>query len=376
MKVTERTLSIITGEDRLDHLYTFESFPVYIGCTSEPAEGDILHDMCWMICRDSGMIQLKYLLPPEVVYPAYHSEGIGPTWEAHHQALSDFICRHAAGDILEIGGSNGRLARKYFSGGAEGSVRWTIVEPNPSFQGDERIRVINAFFSEELKIPGIVTVVHSHVLEHLLDPGRLLGHIHRLLGDDGRHIFSIPNLYRYLKNKFSNSINFEHTFFLTGVFADYLLAKSGFEIIEKSFFGEHSIFYATRKSVQTMVPVVPDCYEENKKLFLDMVEYYDAEVARFNSLMDRFDGAVYLFGGHIFSQFLVYRGLNQERIAGIIDNSELKQGRRLYGTGLSISAPGVVAAASPVAVILKAGQYQAEVRDQLLSFNPAVIIWE
>jgi hypothetical protein len=322
------------------------------------------------------MIQLRYLLPPEVVYAAYHCEAIGPTWESHHRALSDFIARHhAGGDILEIGGSNGRLAGN-FCAASDSAATWTIVEPNPSFAGEGRIKVVKAFFSEKSSFPGTGTVVHSHVLEHLVDPNTLLDHIRQQLPEDGRHIFSVPNLYLYLKNRYSNAINFEHTFFLTEAFTDYLLAKNGFEIVEKSYFDEHSIFYATRKSQGPAPVAVPDCYQENKGLFLAMVEHYDSEVARLNGLMERFPGPVYLFGGHIFSQFLIYRGLRQERLTAIIDNSQLKQGQRLYGTGLSIAAPRVIEAASPVAVILKAGQYQKEVREQLLGLNPGVVIWE
>lgn len=375
MNIFERTSSIITGGTELEPLYRFASFPVFIGCTTAPADQDLRHDMEWMICRVSGMIQLRHLLPPEVVYAAYHSEAVGPTWEAHHRALADFIARHCSGDILEIGGSNGRLASQ-FCAVTGAPVNWTIVEPNPSFVGEGRIKVVRAFFNEEMEFSGAGTVVHSHVLEHLFDPNTLLCHIQQKLPDDGRHIFSVPNLYRYLKNKYSNTINFEHTFLLTETFTDYLLAKSGFEILEKSYFGEHSIFYATRKVDQLTTVAVPDCYDENKYLFLDMVRHYDAEVVRLNRLMEQFSGPVYLFGGHIFSQFLICRGLNQQRIAAIIDNSTLKQGQRLYGTRLSITTPTAVVGDTPAAVILKAGQYQQEVREQLQSLDPGVVIWE
>ena len=44
-------------------------------------------------------------------------------------------------------------------------------------------------------------------------------------------------------------------------------------------------------------------------MYLDMIKYYKEEVIRLNNEIENFKGEVYLFGGHIFSQFLIYMGL-------------------------------------------------------------------
>lgn len=376
MKYIDRTRSIVTGYNNLEQLYEFKSFPVFIGCTTEPEENDLFADMTWMICRDSGMIQLKNILPPELIYPEYHSEGLGPTWELHHEEFCKFIEKYSHGDILEIGGSNGILAKKYMNNRERHSV-WTIIEPNPAFEGNEKIRVIKAFFDEQARLDGIDTLVHSHVLEHLVDPNLLLSNIKQLLPINGKHIFSIPNLYLYLKKKQSNSINFEHTYFLTEYFMDYLLEKWGFEIIEKRTFQDHSIFYATQKKDNLSKLVITSHYEENRQLYLDMVEYYDHEVARLNDLIIDYDGKVFLFGAHIFSQFLIYRGLNADRITNVLDNSLIKQRKRLYGTSLIVQAPGMLRDIKHPGVILKAGTYNEEIkRDILENINAHAEIWE
>ena len=38
MHKIERKKSVITQEDNLEHLYTFEDFPVFFGCTTSPKE--------------------------------------------------------------------------------------------------------------------------------------------------------------------------------------------------------------------------------------------------------------------------------------------------------------------------------------------------
>jgi hypothetical protein len=375
MNFITRTNSIITGGNNLELLYELESFPVFIGCTSKPFEDDVFANMTWMICKDSGMIQLQSLLPLDLVYSEFHSEAIGSIWKMHHEEFCKFINKYSLGNILEIGGSNGLLAQKYQSNFRSNSF-WTIIEPNPSYKGNDSIKVIQDFFDEEVIISDVDTIVHSHVLEHLYDPNILLKHIFSSLPKSGKHIFSIPNLRLYLEQKFSNAINFEHTYFLTEYFTDYLLNISGFEIIEKYYFGEHSIFYSTEKKLEMGKPTIKNCYAENRQLYLNMIEFYDSEVKKINDRITSFDGEVFLFGGHIFSQFLLHRGLNNNRIAGIIDNSTLKHDKRLYGTHLIVHSPMILKDKSNVAVIVKAGQYQAEVLDQLFRINDKIKIWE
>ena len=50
-----------------------------------------------------------------------------------------------------------------------------------------------------------------------------------------------------------------------------------------------------------------------------------------------FDGPVYLFGAHVFSQFLIGCGFPGRARRGVLDNDPAKQGLRLYGTPLTVS---------------------------------------
>ena len=77
--------------------------------------------------------------------------------------------------------------------------------------------------------------------------------------------------------------------------------------------------------------------------------------------------SAFLFGAHIFSQYLLSFGLDQSKIHGILDNSTLKIGKRLYGTNLTVFNPKVIAN-EDVGVILKVGSYRNEIIDQLFSF--------
>lgn len=374
---TTRTRSIITEKENLEHLYELKNFPVFIGCTNQDFEKDLYADMVWDICIDSGMIQLRKLLARDAVYSGYHSEAVGSIWEEHHEAFVKFISYFHPKNVLEIGGSNGILARNYIKSMNSDISSWTIVEPNPLVGSKGKIKILKTFFDQNTVIEdGTDTIVLSHVLEHIYEPNLFFRNLHARLKIGQHLILSIPNLYLYLQKKFSNSINFEHTYFLTEYFCRYLLRKHGFELIKKCNYDEHSIFFAVRKVGRTHGQKLVNHYKKNRKLYLDMVGYYIKETNKLNSLINDFHGKIYLFGAHIFSQFLIHLGLNTQKIDSIIDNSVLKINKRLYGSKLFVKKPDILISDRPVAVILKAGQYQEEVRTQLLSVRPDIIFWE
>lgn len=77
------------------------------------------------------------------------------------------------------------------------------------------------------------------------------------------------------------------------------------------------------------------------------------------------DKKLYLFGAHIFSQYLIGFGLNVDNLECIIDNDSFKQGKRLYGTNFKVHSPKVLKNQNPV-VILKAGVYNDEIKDDIV----------
>ena len=49
MKLIKRNKCAISQADDLEHLYTFKSFPVFMGCSSKPEEHDLGVNMIWAI---------------------------------------------------------------------------------------------------------------------------------------------------------------------------------------------------------------------------------------------------------------------------------------------------------------------------------------
>ncbi|MBD3282593.1 MAG: methyltransferase domain-containing protein [Candidatus Portnoybacteria bacterium] len=373
MKIKVRKKSLITGNNNLERLYSIKKFPAFIGCTEKPRKEDIFADMEFDICKDTGLVQLRKLLPLELIYKKYHSEAIGDLWKEHNQEFSKIILSQDIKNVLELGGSNFRLANIILD--EKEKINWTVIDPSIK-SSDSRINTVNSFFDEGFKKDkNIPTVVHSHFLEHSYNPIKTLKNIYKILEPKGKHIFSVPNLYKWLQKKTPSTLNFEHTLFLTEYFIDNLLPSLGFKIVNKKYFKDHSIFYITEKEKSKEKIYLENKYKDHKTLFQKFINYHEEEVREINPKIKNFKGDIYLFGGHIFSQFLLSFGLDKEKIKGILDNSKLKQGKRLYGSSFAVSSPEILRDKKNIAVILKAGFYTEEISKQILEINKNAIIF-
>jgi SAM-dependent methyltransferase len=296
-----------------------------------------------------------------------HMDATGATWARYNIALSEFIIKNFDGDILEIGGGSGKLANLILAN-SENVNKYIVVEPNPMFQENEKLKVVKTFFNQNLVLneKTVRTVVLSQVLEHVYDPRDFLSQIFNFLPLGGKFIFGYPNLEYLFSNKFTNAINFEHTFLMTEYFVDYLLAESGFKILSKNNYENHSHFYCVEKVdfLKNSI-ILENKYDYYKKMFNDFINHHLELVKELNDKINETDNPVFLFGAHIFSQYLLSFGLNGSKIRNILDNSQIKQGKRLYGTNIKVLSPSILSNYKEPIVILKAGLYNKEIMDDI-----------
>lgn len=368
IKLLRRDLDVFDGSD-LQELYTFNNVPIHMGCVSSDAAEDITCDMSWKISPQTGIIQLTNLIPLDILYQTSHTPGtVGSIWNQHHIDFSNFICKFTPDSVLEIGGSHGILSRKYHD--KHSQIPWTIIEPAPVPQPGVPARFITGFFDEntDLSFP-YDTIIHSHVLEHTYYPVEFLRLIYKKLNVGQKMIFSIPNMKAMLQKKYANCLNFEHTVYIDEFILDRFLGSIGFSIVAKEYFkDDHSIFYCCSKEPANEVDHAhtksTHAYTENKQLFIDFVDYYLSLVDAINK-METGDHAMYLFGAHIFSQALIQFGLDTSRISGILDNDPYKHGKRLYGTDLHVMPPSVLTTLDSPYVIVNAGTYSDEIKNDI-----------
>lgn len=367
MDVTVRTQDVISGSDQLEDLHNLPDFPVFMGSVLHDPQQDLRFDMAWSISRDTGIIQLKKLLPLDVLYQSQTTtSAVGAMWMEHHRTFAAFVSQYAPTSVLELGGAHGILAKEYEK---YATIPWTILEPNPAPVEGSKARIIRGFFDDRFVLDqSIDAVIHSHVYEHLYEPDKFTHHLAGFIKEGQRMIFAVPHLSAWLDKKYTNCINFEHTVFLTEPYVDHLLAKHGFRIQNKSYFRtDHSIFYScVRDSSVKPTPLAPNLYAINRRLYENFVSYHEALIVDLNERISKTDKPLYLFGAHVFAQYLLGFGLRTDKIIGLLDNDMNKQGRRLYGTNLTVYSPKVLRNASNPAVILKAGVYNDEIKADIL----------
>jgi len=366
--IINRNKDLIYGNEDLEFLFEYNKFPCFMGCVDTDFKNDLFFDMRWFISKKSGMIQLNPLLPLDLVYQKSHFSGtIGETWDNHHEDFSKFINKYSPKKVLEIGGFHEILANKCFK---HFKCEWTIIDPSVNFENNSNIKKIKGFFDENFVVnDDYDTIIHSHLIEHVYDINIFLNTISNILKEKAKIIFSVPDLKKMLKNKSTNVLNFEHTYYISEDFLDFLLAKHKFITIEKhKYTKNNSIFYCVEKTKKALKHKLKEnLYKINKNLFLKSINKNINEIKKINSKINKSNSNIYLFGAHIFSQNLINNGLDVSKIKFILDNDHRKQNKRLYGSNLIVKSPSILKEEESPIVILKTGVYNTEIKQKILT---------
>lgn len=358
-------------------LVEIPNMPVHMGSVAAPPEADAFADQRWATCERCGAVQLAALAPLELVYLSQHNGAVGDVWARHHAALAAYVGERAPRHVVEIGGGTGGLAREYVEHGSATLDCWTVIEPNPGFDPEPPVVVIDEYVEHVAPLVGAAdAIVHSHVLEHIYDPRAFLKMIRRHARRDATMLVSVPDVASLLAQTGSNALNFEHTYFFDLDLVSWMLRDAGFTLVDQCRFERHSFFLEARPDAAPGRAGPPPDAGEGARALTALVEAARADAAALAERAAAFDGVVYLFGAHVFSQVLLGGGFPAGRVAAVLDNDPAKQGLRLYGTPLPVRAPEVLRnVRGRAAVIVRATHYTGEIEEQLRALAPEVELW-
>jgi 2-polyprenyl-3-methyl-5-hydroxy-6-metoxy-1,4-benzoquinol methylase len=368
LKYFTRENCLINNNEKIEDIYSFKKFPIFINCTSDEDNlNDQFYDMNWGI-SESGHLQLIDLLNPTLIYSNYHTTGVvGKIWDNHHKKIFDFINQDNFNSVLEIGGASGKLVKHFCNLNRE--FNWSIIEPSIKLSTiDHRVTCISAFFEDYSFNKKFDTIVHSHCLEHVYNPIVFLNKVHSLLNDNGYQYISIPNMKYGLENNFTNTLSFEHTFYIDEFVLEYLLNKTGFIVVDK-IVENHSIFVKAKK--QNKLNILQKDFLYIKELFYKYMSNLNNDVVTINSKIK--DQNFYLFGAHMFSLLLLNLGLYNKNIECILDNDTQKQNKRLYGTPYFVKSIDCLKNKESPIVVLRAGIYTDEIKESIAKVNSTTI---
>jgi len=360
----------VSGSSKFINLFEFKKFPIYMGVVNKNHKVE-LKNLCFKINKITGSVQIHPKVQLKKLYFKPHGSGtIGRIWQNHHSSFFKFLLNKFKGRIVEIGGGHNSVSESINQLKVHNKYKLISFDPNGKKSSNKNHVYVKNFFSRKHikeNYGGVNLVIHSHLFEHIYDPNKFLKDIYYSLEEEGYHIFSVPNLKLMIKKGFTNAMNFEHPYFLEEKMIDYLLKKNGFHILEKKKYLNHSIFYKTKKSIKKNKFAKREykSFKKNKKIFLNFHKKITQDVKKINNLIRNFK-EVYLFGAHIFSQVLISNGLDISKIAGILDNDFKKHNKYLYGSNIKVYNPKILKEKKFPVVILRAAQYNQEIKKQII----------
>ena len=174
---------------------------------------------------------------------------------------------------------------------------------------------------------------------------------------------------KMLKHNFTNAMNFEHTYMLSEDMIQNIMSYSNLEIISIKPFSEYINFYIVKKTNNQYI--IKHDYSGQANIINKFCYFYESEVERIKNQLDSIKENNFIFGAHIFTQYLLSFGLDQGMFKNVLDNDPNKQNNRLYGTSLLVNSPQILKDIKNPVVILKAAMYTEEIKNDIINnINP------
>jgi hypothetical protein len=330
---------------------------------------DLYSDKTFATCIDCGCVQLKKLIPLDLLYAKSHNAAVGKTWDKHHLEFSEFANKYVHGNVLEIGGGNLKVAN--FLSKNNKVKKITVFDKNfITDSKSEKIILKDVFFNVKEVQEHQDVIIHTHLIEHLYNPLEEIQSMSNILKEDGYMMFAAPLIDKMLKHNFTNAMNFEHTYMLSEEMVHNIMSHSNLKIISVKPFSEYINFYIVKKT--STENKAPHCdYKKQVDIINGFFCFHENEVKKIKSQIDSKKEHTFILGAHIFTQYLLAFGLEESFFANVLDNDPAKQNNRLYGTSLNVKSPKILKDIKSPVVVLKAAMYTEEIKNDILNnINP------
>jgi hypothetical protein len=279
-----------------------------------------------VLCNECRTVQTKYLGNPNIIYASNHNDTFGELKKSMHSLFSKFIVNtNDITGIIEVGASTDILSRYIRS---LNKIKYTIIDPD--FKGDPTDLTIIPQLLENTNTSDISgnTVIMSNLFEHLYDP---VGTIQKLYKENIKYIYlNNPDLEYGCKSNTYIILNTEHIYYIENDFLYKLFENNGYELIEKENFNTHTIFmkFQRKTRIDKQYTIInKTSYEDTCLYFSEMLR----KIQKINKLLENKDRKYYMWPAATYNIVLFVNGLKYYMLAGLLDNSPNKIGKKLYG---------------------------------------------
>jgi novobiocin biosynthesis protein NovU/D-mycarose 3-C-methyltransferase len=345
-------------------------------------------------CRDCRLMQLTYIVPPELLFATYlYVPSTSSTWLRHCETLADHVRDRAdlrAGDlVVEFGSNDGTLLRAFQRRG----LRVLGVEPATNLAEratDAGVPTLARYFGEEVGATiradygPARAIVSTNVLAHVPDPLGVLRGVAHLLAPDGVYVNESPGLRQMVAQNEFDTIYHEHVSYFSLHALDSLCARAGLAVVDASLQAVHGGTLRTL-AVPGGAGVRPSAAHralaaaelDDPALELAGLRRFAARAAavreRLPALIEERGAAGARIAGYGATAkgntLLTYCGLTAAHVAFIADRNPLKQGLLTPGAHIPVVSPDHLAAHPPDVLLLLAWNLADEIRRQLAWFT-------
>jgi SAM-dependent methyltransferase len=324
-------------------------------------------------CNDCELIMLDSVLP-DSAYDAVHSEAVGRTWKYHHVSFAEFIGDQSFKKVLEIGPSNNPMARKVESS----KITYIDQCPIETLHNENYIQGCFPQNAPQVYSAGadkFDLVIASHVWEHTEYPQEFFFQAWQLLKDDGVFCFSLPDFERWINNGYWNAITPEHTWYPTIKHLNEIFRRRNVHCEYASYNG-HSIFGKVYKNRPYEPRNYFDITDKTDLSALAWCEGFLFDIENIENELDKYDDrATHIFGGSHLAQYpLLMSSKINSKVLRVLDNSESKRWKRLYGTRKICNTFEELTYGAKNAVIIGENPYKREVIEKINKIDPDAII--
>jgi len=342
------------------------------------------------VCPVCFLVQIEDVVTRETHFNADYAyrSGASSSWRAHVESYArrmiDELALGPGSTVVEVGSNDGALGSAFVAAG----VRTLGVDPAAKAAGAagaKGVETVVGFFGAQLagdlKARGVAADVMcaNNVLAHVPDLDDFVAGFAALLKPEGVVTFEFPLVMDLLAGGSYDTIYHEHYSYLSLTALEPLFARHGLVVADVERLPTHGgsarLFVRHSAVAERGVRVGVMAEEEAHAGLSDLSVYraFATKVAAHRGALREFIRIQKKSGSRIAAYgapakaatLLAYCGIGLESLDFAVDRAEPKQGRRIPGAGIEISAPERLWDETPDVVLILAWNLWREIADDL-----------
>lgn len=324
--------------------------------------------------NQSELTSLNFAVDGELLFSHYlYKSGVSSPYIDHCKGMFSFIQRYIPAydnmKIVDVGGNDGTLlfTFRYLT---DKTLDLLNIDPSKNLTKisvERGIPTLNEFFNVDtmLKHEGTVDVLTStNVFQHLKDIDSFVKAVEISLKDDGIWVLEFPYwLNSMLTNQF-DQIYHEHMYYHNVSPLNLLMKKHGLKIVSVTpqdiHGGSLRLVMAKSNSIHQEKESVRQHIENEKNYGIDFYKSWGAEVYNHIQLskekllsLKKEGNTIYGFGAAAKGcVYLNAMGVDYNLVDVVIDDTDLKQGKFIPGTGIEVVSRDILNTKSPDYILI------------------------